>query len=223
MTAIPRGKTLVILMGLCLAVSMAATPGCGGDTGDTSAGPPPEEAEAAAVDPNAEVAVEPAPEAPPPEGPYLKATLYFADSAGQLRPEKRDIRLEADPARQAEAVVGELLAGPHGGLERTLPAGSRLVAVYVKADGTALVDMDSNFARGLAHGSEDALAAVWSITDSLGANVEAVRRVKVIVDGEEVRDLGGHLDLTRPLVPAVGYSARAVVPLPGPADSAEAS
>jgi len=204
-------RAAVALLGT---VMLLASTGCGGAPEEPASGPAAEEAAApSSGDPNTEAP--PPAEAPPSaDAPHLQATLYFADSAGRLRPEKRDIELREDPALQARAVVEELLTGPRGGLQRVVPAGSRLNALYLTSDGTALVDMSASFARGLASGSEDALAAVWSITDSLGANVEAVRRVKVLVDGEETDDLGGHLDLTRPLVPAVGYSARAVIPLP---------
>jgi hypothetical protein len=82
-----------------------------------------------------------------------------------------------------------------------MPADAAVLQVYLGDDGTAYVDFDTAFARGLSAGSEDLLLAVWSITESLAANLPQVRRVQILVDGEEVRDLGGHLDLSRPLVP----------------------
>jgi hypothetical protein len=42
---------------------------------------------------------------------------------------------------------------------------------------------------------------VRSLTETLAANLTEVHSVKILVEGDEVRDLGGHLDLSRPLRP----------------------
>jgi hypothetical protein len=149
-------------------------------------------------------------------------TLYFADAQGKLQPQARDIPWGGQPAELARRVVQALIDGPDEGsagssgassggigggggrgaaLTAVMPANAALLEVYLGDDGTAYVDFDAAFARGLSAGSEDLLLAVWSITESLAANLPQVRRVKILVDGEEPRELGGHLDLSRPLVP----------------------
>jgi len=128
-------------------------------------------------------------------------TLYFADESGSLAIEAREMPPVSPPARRARRIVEALIAGPRRGLERALPADTAVRAVHLGDDGTAFVDLDSAFSRGLAQGSEDALLAVRSLVETLAANFDDVRRVKILVEGEEVRDLGGHLDLSRPLVP----------------------
>lgn len=136
-----------------------------------------------------------------PSSDRLRVTLFFPDDAGTLKPEKRDLPLEGTTADQARLVVEALLEGPRGRLTPALPRDATLRAFYLRDTGTAYVDLDVAFARGVSAGSEDALLAVWSITDTLAVNFADVQRVKFLVEGEEVRDLGGHLDLSRPLVP----------------------
>jgi germination protein M len=92
------------------------------------------------------------------------------------------------------------MEGPRGSLSRVLPLGAGLRALYLGEDGIACVDLDAGFVRGLSGGSEDALIAIWSLADTLAVNFAEVRSVKILIEGEEVRDLGGHLDLSRPLV-----------------------
>jgi spore germination protein GerM len=138
-------------------------------------------------------------------GARREVTLYFATEAGRLRPEKRDLSSEGTAADQARRVVEALIEGPRGALSSVLPLGTGLRAIYVAEDGTAYLDLDAGFPRGLPAGSEDALVAVWSLTDTLAVNFPDVRRVKILVEGEEVRALGGHLDLSRPLIPDMGY------------------
>ena len=84
-------------------------------------------------------------------------------------------------------------------LRRVIPADTRLRALYIDTQGTATLDLDSAFARGLSAGSADALLAVWSLVNTLAVSFAEVRQVKLLVEGEERRDLGGHLDLSRPL------------------------
>lgn len=128
-------------------------------------------------------------------------TLYFLAPSGRLSPERRSISPEGTPDTQARRVIEELLKGPSGSLSKVLPLGTSLRAIYLRPDGTAYVDFDAGFSRGLSGGSEDGLTAIWSVTDTLAANFPEVTRVKILVEGEEVLDLGGHLDLSRPLVP----------------------
>ena len=128
-------------------------------------------------------------------------TLYFLAASGRLSPERRSIPPEGTLDTQARRVIEELMKGPAGRLTRVLPLGTGLRAIYVRPDGAAYVDFDAAFSRGLAGGSEEGLTAIWSVTDTLAANFPEVTHVKILVEGEEVRDLGGHLDLSRPLIP----------------------
>jgi spore germination protein GerM len=82
-----------------------------------------------------------------------------------------------------------------------VPPDTSLRALYLGEDGTAYVDLDAAFARGLSGGSEDALIAVRSIASTLALSLPEVQRVKILIEGEEVNDLGGHLDLSQPLIP----------------------
>jgi len=201
------------LAGLVVAAAAAASWSCGGSrqsqqeeaSAPVSAGGAGGQAAPAAAEPAASSTVNASGAA---ASERAAATLYFADGSGQLRPEKRVISEEGTAARRARLVVEALLEGPRGRLTPVLPSGSALRAFYLGEDGTAYVDLDAAFARGVSRGSEDALLAVWSLTDTLAVNFPEVRRVKILVEGEEVKDLGGHLDLSRPLVPDVGLVER---------------
>jgi len=158
-------------------------------------------------------------EAPPPvvEENRITVTLYFSDADGELTPERRDLAIEPQRHEQARLVMEALLQGPRMRLTRIIPNDTTLRSLYLQPDGTAYVDLDAAFARGLAHGSDDALLAVRAITDTLAVNFPEVQRVKILVDGQEVRALGGHLDLSRPMTPdpfASGPTARAALAAP---------
>jgi len=131
----------------------------------------------------------------------IPVTLYFVTEDGDLAPEVRRLT-RVDPASEmARRIVEELAGGPREGLHPTVPPETTVRALHIGADGTAYLDLDQGFARGLAHGSEDALIAVRSLAETLTTNLPEILRVKILVEGDEVRDLGGHLDLSHPVVP----------------------
>lgn len=144
-------------------------------------------------------------ETPAPEtGRYV---LFFADDTGRLRPERRELPYSGDASEQARRVVESLIEGPREGAVPVLPPGCALRALYLTADGTTYVDFDSTFRLGLDGGSRDALVAVWAVVDTLAVNFSEVRAVKILIEGEEVSDLGGHIDLSRALAPDLSLVA----------------
>jgi len=53
---------------------------------------------------------------------------------------------------------------------------------------------------GLSFGSDEELAIVASLVDTTLQNVADTTRVRILVNGEPAETLGGHVDLTRPLL-----------------------
>lgn len=174
-----------------------ALAGCSGES-TNSQEPTPSEPQAAAAAPEPPLDGLPGTESA--DRP-VRVTLFFADDSGGLTSEVREMPRVEPAARMARQIVEALVQGPRRGGARAIPADTEVRAVHLSADGTAFVDLDQAFSRGLSLGSEDALIAVRSLVETLAANLADVRRVKILVEGEEVRDLGGHLDLSRPLVP----------------------
>jgi hypothetical protein len=70
-------------------------------------------------------------------------------------------------------------------------------AVFLLDDGVAVVDLSSQARTG---GGTDAEALrVYGLVDTITYNHPAVEAVQILVDGQEVDSLLGHLDLSRPL------------------------
>jgi hypothetical protein len=97
--------------------------------------------------------------------------------------------------------------------------------VYLTGEGTAYVDFGPELRSGLGGGSAAELMAVYAIVDSLAWNLPGVREVAILIDGQQVETLNGHLDLTRPLPPRQDLVRGTVPPrppLPPPAPSTPA-
>jgi hypothetical protein len=131
--------------------------------------------------------------------PMTKAKLFWSSGAadGSLKPVTIDLPLSKDPALRAKQVLNTLLAGPVDAELRTLPPDAVLLAFYLLPDGTGIADFSQALATSTPSGIESEELAVDSITKTLEANVQEVRWLKILVHGQEVETLAGHLDLTR--------------------------
>ena len=152
-------------------------------------------------------------------GRRISVRLYFeAPDREGLLPEEREVAFSGDLARQLRIVVEELAKGSTTGLVPTLPAGTRVLEVFVQARGVAWVDLSSEAASGLPGGSKAELLTVYSVVNTIVTNFPAVSRVRIVVNDQPVTSLGGHVDLSRPLPPDMTLVALPT-PEPPPAES----
>ena len=163
-----------------------------------------------------------------PGDPRVKTKLFWLsdtdDSA--LVPVTVELPLSNDPVLRSKQVLNTLLAGPVDAELRTLPPDAVLLAFYVLPDGTAIADFSEALATSIPSGIASEKLAVDSVARTLEANVPQVQRLKILIHGQEVETLAGHLDLTgaflvntKPLqTPAqpAATGAKAAAPAPGP-------
>jgi hypothetical protein len=151
------------------------------------------------------------PIAPPSSGdPKVKAKMFWgaASDDGMLKPVLVDLPLSNDPVMRSKQVLNTLLAGPVDNEARTLPSDAALLAFYLLPDGTAIADFSESLGTSIPSGIQSEQLAVDSITRTLEANVPQVERLKILIHGQEVDTLAGHLDLTQTfLVKNVGTGA----------------
>ena len=128
-----------------------------------------------------------------------EVTLFFQEADSEsLGPEKRKIFLTSSIADQAKQIVVELINGPlEKGLLSTLPPQTRLRGLYLDRTGTAYVDLSSELVDFHSGGTDEEIATIFSIVDSLAYNLPQIKRVHILVNGEERDTLKSHLDLRR--------------------------
>jgi hypothetical protein len=157
-------------------------------------------------------------ELPLPEGEgmrRLSVLIYFPSAVARgLIGEPHEIFETTAPGDRAKQILADLISGPETELALTaLPPGTRLRQVYVLEQGTAFVDFSTDLKRGLGGGSTEELFTVSSIVNSVTLNVPEIRRVGILINGEPVETLNGHLDLRRPLSPDPSIIAVEAVPM----------
>ena len=154
-----------------------------------------------------ERAVAPAPTVPAAAAPapaasvaHITATLFYgAPDGGALVAVSREVPLaEGVVAQGRQIVASELLAAPAPYLS-VIPAGTTLRAFYVTEQGEAFVDLSGQISKGHPGGSFTEMLTVYAIVNAVTANLPAVQRVQILVDGTEVDTIAGHIDVRRPL------------------------
>jgi spore germination protein GerM len=132
-----------------------------------------------------------------PGQPRVKTKLFWASSTGDdgLAPTTVELPLSDDPVLRAKQVLNTLLAGPVDTELRTLPPDAALLEFYLLPDGTGVADFSEALATSTPSGIQSEQLAVDSIARTLEADVPQVQRMKILIHGQEMETLAGHLDL----------------------------
>jgi len=127
-----------------------------------------------------------------------KAKIFWASAMapGTLEPVVLELPLSADPVQRSKQLIIALIADAPSPEQRTLPTDVTLIEFYTLADGTGVADFSGALATATPSGILSEQMALDSIARTLAANVDSVRRLKVLIHGQEVETLAGHLDLT---------------------------
>lgn len=133
-----------------------------------------------------------------PGEPRVQARLFWAsgNGDGMLADASVELPLSNDPVLRSKQVLNTLLAGPVDADLRTLPPDAVLLAFYLLPNGTAIADFSEALATATPSGIQSEQMAIDSIARTLEANVPQVQRLKILIHGQEVETLAGHLDLT---------------------------
>lgn len=133
--------------------------------------------------------------------PTRSVVLYFASVDGQtLVAETHTINeCQRDEDCLRDTVLA-LIAGPQEGLVPVLPEQVALRGVSV-ADSLVSVDFSSELISAHPGGTQSELLTVYGLADTLAVNFPHLRQVQILVEGQPVATLKGHVDLRQPIHP----------------------
>ena len=141
-----------------------------------------------------------APPPPPSETPHIAATMFYATAEGDaLLPVQREVPLAEGLVAQGRQILTAQFAPPPAPYISAIPPGTMLRAFYVTEKGDAFVDV-SGISAAHPGGSLTELLTVHAIVNAVTANLPAVQRVQILVDGKEVDTIAGHVDIRQPLL-----------------------
>lgn len=128
-----------------------------------------------------------------------EADIFFGDmETDSLITEKRTLPWDKDPAQRARRLLSELLRGPSGDAVRTTPASTVLRSVSIVSDGIAHVDFSAALADEHPGGSSSELLTVYSIVNTLVFNIDGIKKVQILIEGQTIDTIAGHMDCRQP-------------------------
>lgn len=132
--------------------------------------------------------------------PRITATLFYGSADGQaLTPVRREVALAEGTVPQAREILAAQFQPAPEPYVSVIPPGTTLRAFYATERGDAFVDLSPEVSTQHAGGSSTELLTVYAIVNAVTANLPAIRRVQILIDGREADTLAGHVDLRRPL------------------------
>jgi hypothetical protein len=131
--------------------------------------------------------------------PSTKTVDIFFGSlkSDTLERERRDIPAGGVESEAAE-VLRALIEGSRHGLVGVMPEGTRLLSLKIEA-GTATADFSRALVEKHWGGSASELLTVYGIVNSLAMNFPEIKNVQILVEGERVETISGHIMINIPL------------------------
>ena len=126
----------------------------------------------------------------------VQVKIFWAAGPDKIQPVEVPMALSADPVKRAKEVLNELIGDAPAADQQTIPADTVLLGFYVLPDGTAIADFSDALASEMPSGIMSEEMAVESVRRTLENNVPGLSRLKILIHGQEVDTLAGHIDLT---------------------------
>ena len=138
-----------------------------------------------------------------------KVTLFFlSERDASLHGEEREIAASPSVVQEAKQVILELIKGSEKDYLSPLPPQTELRELYLTRAGVAYVDFSKTIQEEHPSGSSAEISTVYSIVNSLTYNFKPIRSVYIMVEGLERETLGGHINISRPLLPLYNLIGR---------------
>ena len=86
---------------------------------------------------------------------------------------------------------------------RTTPSSTVLRSVSITSDGLAHADFSAQLASEHPGGSSSELLSVYSIVNTLVFNIDDIKKVQILIEGQTIDTIAGHMDCRQPFAPDI--------------------
>lgn len=135
----------------------------------------------------------------PPEPQEVNLFLLDATTL-TLVPIKIERRLHRELTLRLSQVVRALIQETPPNFRNTIPRGTELNEVYIDSQQIAYLDFSSHLTDGHIGGTTAEFLTVTAILKTVfDAFPDDIKQVQILIDGEAVKTIAGHLNLSQPL------------------------
>ena len=129
--------------------------------------------------------------------------FFFEPTSLTLIREPRDLPLSQDITERLKQIITELLAGSTRSLKNTIPKGTELHQAYIDKQAIAYLDFSRRLSDAHIGGTTAEMLTVEAILRTVGANFpQQIKKVQILIEGQEVNTIAGHIDISKPFVVA---------------------
>lgn len=135
---------------------------------------------------------------PPPQ----EVNLFLLDATTlTLVPIKIERRLHTDDlSKRLDQVVTALIQETPPNFRNTIPRGTELNEVYIDNQQTAYLDFSNHLTDGHIGGTTAEFLTVTAILKTVfDAFPDDIKHIQILINGEEIKTIAGHLNLSQPL------------------------
>jgi spore germination protein GerM len=138
--------------------------------------------------------------------PTIPATLFYvAEQGTRLVGREQAVPEDVATTSQARLLIEQQLLAPEPPLRSAVPEGTMLLGIYISDRGDAFVDFSREINTEHPGGSLEELFTIYAIVNTLTINLPSITAVQILIEGEEVDTLAGHIDLRRPLAQSLRW------------------
>ncbi len=131
----------------------------------------------------------------------------FYPAGLSLQMSEIEIKGVFNPLKKVEASLKALFEQEHTIDTGVIPEKSSIEGLYMGIDGVFYIDLSRSFLNNFSGDIMDEYMLLKSIFETVRANNEEVKEVKLLIEGEEIETLGGHFFLKYPLKSLFGEEA----------------
>lgn len=130
-----------------------------------------------------------------------EVNLFLLDTTAlTLVPIKTERRLHRELRPRLSQVVRTLIQETPPNFRNTIPRGTELNEVYIDSQQTAYLDFSNHLTDGHIGGTTAEFLTVTAILKTVfDAFPDDIKQVQILINGEEVKTIAGHLNLSQPL------------------------
>lgn len=137
---------------------------------------------------------------------YKKFKIFFLTKKSRyMRPVPYEIELSEIKEELYKKFVNLLLIGKIDYIS-PIPEGLRLRTLYyIKKKGLLILDFSEELINQFPGGSSAELEFIYFIVDNICYNFREIKKVKIMISGNEYRTISGHIDIESPFYPDYRY------------------
>ena len=126
--------------------------------------------------------------------------FFFQPESLELVDSVHELPLSNDKLERLKQIINALLEGAPPTLANTIPKGTLLYEVYLDEHATAYLDFSGALSAAHSGGTTAELLTVRTILKTVRSNfVEEIQNVQILIEGQEVDTIAGHVDISKPL------------------------